>query len=158
MLLHSRWGYTAGQVSELEPGLERLNPAEQSVLLAGHPDRRERPLDEFRRSLKVTSGRCVADGLGPFALALVPLTGPSVQLWSTLGFLVFEMRLQDVGEQVVIAIPTTLVVERNDEEVAPFQDAQHRLAVAPPGDGIAERAIQPVKDAGVQEEHPDLVG
>jgi hypothetical protein len=81
-----------------------------------------------------------------------------VQLWSTLGLLVFEMSLQDVGEQVVIAVPTTLVVERNDEEVSPLEGAQHRLAVASPGDGIAEWAIQPFKDAGVQEEHPDLVG
>jgi hypothetical protein len=54
----------------------------------------------------------VADGLGSFTLALVPLTGPPVQLWGTPGLLVFETSLQDVGEQVVIAVPATLVVER----------------------------------------------
>ena len=99
----------------------------------------------------------MADGLGPFALALVPLTGPSVQLRSTLGLLVFEMSLQDVGEQVVIAVPATLIVERNDEEIPPLQGAQHRLAVASLGDSVTERAVHPFEDAGVQEKHPDLV-
>ncbi len=100
----------------------------------------------------------MADGLSPFALALVPLTGPSVQLQSKLGLLVFEMSLQDVGEQVVIAVPATLIVERNDEGIPSFQGVQHRLAVASLGDSVTERAAHPIEDAGVQEERPDVGG
>ena len=100
----------------------------------------------------------MADGFGPVALVLVPFTRSAVQLWSPLGLLVFEVCLQDVGKEVVIAVPATLIVERNDEEVPPFQGTQHRLAVASPGDGITERAAQPVEDAGVQEELSNVVG
>jgi hypothetical protein len=78
----------------------------------------------------------MADGFSPAAPVSVPFTRPSVQLWNSLGLLVFEVRLQDVGEEVVIAVPPTLIVERDDKEVPPFEGTQHGLAVASSGDNI----------------------
>ena len=64
------------------------------------------------------------------------------------------MCLQDFGEQVVIAIPLALVVERNDEQVASLQGLQHPFAILcrfgrAETHGIAQRAAQSVEYAGL---------
>ena len=59
---------------------------------------------------------------------------------------------QRLAEQVVVAEPPPLVVQRDDEEVGPFQRLQHPLTVGPSGQGVAELAGQLVRHAGVEEE------
>ena len=59
---------------------QRLQPAEHAtscrpLRMAGH-----RPLDQVRRPLEVLAGQRVADRLGPFAVLLVPVARPPVQL------------------------------------------------------------------------------
>ena len=72
--------------------------------------------------------------------------------------LVGQARAQDVGEEVVIAVPAAPVVERDQEQVPPLQRVQHGLAIAALGHGVAQRAAQPVQDRGLQQEAPNLVG
>ena len=36
-----------------------------------------------------------------------------------------QVRFQYVGEEVVIAVPLALVIERNDEQILPLQHLQH---------------------------------
>ena len=98
------------------------------------------------------------DRLGPLAVLLVPVARPPVQVPDPVGLLVQQVRLQDVGEQVVVAVPAPAVVERHQEQVGPVEGLQHRLAVVLAGDGVAQRAAQPAQDRGLQQEAPDLLG
>ena len=62
-----------------------------------------------------------------------------------------QVCLQHIGEKVVIAIPLALIIERNDEQVAAFQDIQHSLAaILLLGDSIAQGATKPVENGGLQ--------
>ncbi len=63
-----------------------------------------------------------------------------------------QLALQQVGEEVMIAIPAPLVVQRNKEEVGRQQALQQVGAVAAPGHGIAQVAVQPGQNRGVQQE------
>ena len=69
--------------------------------------------------------------------------GPAVQLRDQVRLLVEQSCVQDVGEEVVVAVPPTLVVERDQEQVAAFQASSIDLPAGLPGDRVAERAVQP---------------
>ncbi len=75
---------------------------------------------------------------------------------NVLGLLVQQARLQHVGEEVVVAIPPTPVVERDEEQVPSIERLQRRLAAALAGDGVAQRPAQPGQDRGLQQEAPDV--
>src|SRR5207344_2311740 len=49
-------------------------------------------------------------------------------------------------------VPLAAVVERDQEQVSPLQRRQLGLAAVLAGDGIAQRAAQPVQDGGLQQE------
>ena len=100
----------------------------------------------------------MADRLGRLAVLLVPLARPPVQARNVVGLLVQQVRVQDVGEELVIAIPPAAVIERDQEQVPPLQRRQRGLATALAGDGIAQRAAQPVQDGGLQQELLDMLG
>ena len=67
------------------------------------------------------------------------------------------MRREDVGKEVMIAIPVALVVQRHDKEVAPLQGLQLRGASFLAGDGIAQRAMQPLEHSGLEQEAADTL-
>ena len=67
-----------------------------------------------------------------------------------IGLLLHRVRLQNICEELMIAIPLALVIERNDEQVATFQGLQRPSAIFLPGDGIAQRATQPVENGGLK--------
>ena len=60
--------------------------------------------------------------------------------------------MEHVGEEVVVAVPVAPVIQRDEEEVAALQGRQPRAAARLAGDGVAQRAAQPVQDGGVQQE------
>ena len=92
------------------------------------------------------------------AVLLVPRAGPAVQLGRLAGELVEEPGLQHVGEEVVVAVPPSLVVERHQEEVVAVERLQHRPAVGPARDGVGQRSGQPGQHGGPEEEVADLLG
>ena len=96
--------------------------------------------------VEVLAGDRVADGLGSFAVLLVPLARPPVQLGHLVGSLVQQVRTKHVCEEMVVAIPPATIVERDQEQVRPVQRLEHGLAAVLAGDGIAQRAAQPVED------------
>ena len=57
-----------------------------------------------------------------------------------------------VREKVVVAVPVPAVVERDQEQVGAVQRLQGGLAAGLTGHGIAQRAAQPVEQAGPQQE------
>ena len=46
------------------------------------------------------------------------------------GLLLEQVRAQDVGEQVVVAVPAALVVERDEEQVGPVEGDEPRAPAA----------------------------
>jgi hypothetical protein len=49
-----------------------------------------------------------------------------------------ESSLQQVAEQVVIAPPTSYVVQRDQKQIGPPDTLQQLLTVCSPADGVAE--------------------
>ena len=97
------------------------------------------------------------DGIGRQIILLEPNARPPMELRHPIGLRLPQVRLQHLGEEMVIAIPLALVVERNDEEVAAFQSFQHRFAIFLVGDGIAQRTAQAIENGGLQQEVADVV-
>ena len=60
------------------------------------------------------------------------------------------MRKENFGEEVVIAIPLALVIQRNDKEVASLEGLQERVSLLLAGNGIAQRAVQPLENGGLE--------
>ena len=87
-------------------------------------------LDQPRRPLEVLGRQGVADRLVHQPLLLVPPAGPAVQLRDAARLLRFQTTAQALREQVVVAIPAPLLVERRHEQVGAFHPHQDRGAVA----------------------------
>ena len=81
-----------------------------------------------------------------------------MKVWDFVGPLIDETCSQHIGEEMVVAIPPPLIVERNQEEVAPIQRFQHRLAAGLAGNGITQGTAQPAQDGGLQQEGLDQAG
>jgi hypothetical protein len=57
-----------------------------------------------------------------------------------------QLVLEQFGEQVMVAIPASLIIQRDDEEVGGQQPFQQDGAVGPPGHGVAQFAAQAGQD------------
>jgi hypothetical protein len=155
---HPRIGITEHGPAADQLGRQRLEPAPQRGNLPGAAELWPHQLDEIRRALEVTGGDGVADGFWPLAVALVPCARSSVQHCDILGPLVAQVRTQHVSKEMVVAVPPAAVVERHHEQVGAFQRLQHSLPAVLLGDGITQRAVQPIQDRSPQEEAPNMFG
>ena len=76
----------------------------------------------------------------------------AVQVGDALGRVALELADEHGAEQRVVAEPAPLGVERDDEQVAALERAQHVGAVAALDDGVAERARQALEHRGAHQE------
>ena len=114
--------------------------------------------DQARGPPVVPGSEGVAHRFGHLPVPLAPLGGARQQLGDLLGSRLMEAGLQQVGKEMMIAIPAAIVVQGHDKEVAPLQPLEHLLAVrTAPGDGVAERAGEPGEDRGLEQEGLDLL-
>jgi hypothetical protein len=67
-------------------------------------------LDQAGRSLEILGGKRVADRIERRTILLVPLAGPPMQSRHLIGLLLQQVRLQNICEEVMIAIPSALVI------------------------------------------------
>ena len=74
------------------------------------------------------------------------------------GYSVEEPGAQCVSEQVVVAVPLPLVVERDDEQVPALEDLQPLAAVVAAGERVAQRPRQLREHRGVEEEPANVLG
>ena len=134
------------------------------MLVVANSDGRQR-LDPGRRVLGGVAGQRVADRFRQQPFPAEPGAGPPVEGGRCIGTgLAGQAGAQGVGEQVVVAVPDPLVVQRHQEQVGPLQLLQDRLAVAGGGrcgvrpvgvggqQGVAQRGAQPVEHAGGEQE------
>ena len=96
----------------------------------------------------------IACGVSPSASNQAPARRCSSA--TSVGVLVEQVRAEDVGEQVVVAVPLPPVVERDDEEVGALERHQGRLAAVASRDGVAERPGESLEDRRPQQELADV--
>ena len=98
----------------------------------------------------------------PHGIAQQPVLGqPSgrggVQRTNPVGIPAGQPGAQCVREEMVVAVPPALVVERDDEHVPALEHLQHLLTVGATGQGIAESARHLIEHRGIEQELADLV-
>jgi len=86
----------------------------------------------------------------------VPLACPAMQFRHHLGLRPLQTAPQQVGKQMVIPIPATVVAQGYSEQIDPFEPLEHLLTVRLPGEGIAQRPTQAVENGGLQQEALDV--
>src|SRR5215207_6398637 len=123
-----------------QPSRVRTSPREPHL-----PDH---TLDEFRRPLVVFRCQRVLHRLRDQAVLLVPRRRPTVQLFDALEALALKPGSQEIGEEVVVAVPAPLVVQRNDEEVVPVQPLQLLLPVGASGERVTQRTTEVIENRG----------
>ena len=106
-----------------------LCPAQPRRRLITYVHRQPDALDQVRGALEILGGQGMADGVGRQIVLLVPFTRSPMELGHPSGLCLLQVRPENFGEEVVIAVPPALIVERDDEEVASLQRFQHRFAV-----------------------------
>jgi hypothetical protein len=87
----------------------------------------------------VRGGEGVLYRLGEQSVVLVPTRGAEVQLSAEPRHFASEALAEEVGEEVMVAVPPTLIVERHNEEVLPLQPLEHLLSVIATVEGVAQR-------------------
>ena len=139
-------------------------PSADEVLAPFTTQRPEGQFHEVSCPFRVSAGQRVPDrGLGLPCLG-VPARGSTMQVWDVAGSFVEQVRVQDVSEEVVVAVPAPVVVERDEEQVRSVHGLEHRSAtpVADPlryaADRVAQRAGEPIEDRGVEQEAAYVVG
>src|ERR687896_1612583 len=96
-------------------------------------------LDEARRPLEILGGQRVADSIGRRAMLLVPLARAPMQGRYPIGLLLHQARSENLGKEVMVAKPATLIIKRNNKQVATLEDLQNPSAIFPSDDGVAQR-------------------
>ena len=136
---------------------QRDQPVAKGAVLASSPHVGQAELDEIGGVLVVAARDRVPHGIAQQPVLGEPSAGRGVQLTDAVGMPGSQTGTQRVGEQVVVAVPPALVVERDDEQVPALKRLQHRLTVGATGQGIAESARHLVEHRGVEQERADLV-
>ncbi len=138
-------------------GVRELGGPAQEHRLASFPAHRgDRELDELGRAVEVARGERVPHRRLGLPGVREPRTGAAMQLRHRRRPLPLEVRGEHVGEQVVVAVPPPLVVERHHEQVAPLQRLQHLRAAGVRGHRVAQRAGEAFEHGGAEQEVADV--
>src|SRR5215217_1845223 len=100
----------------------------------------------------------MADGVVDQAVLLAPVGGPPVQLGYQLRMGPLQAGAEQIGEQVVEAIPAALLVQGDEEQVGPLERLERVLTARGAGDGIAEGTAPALQDRGLEQECPHRLG
>ena len=108
--------------------------------------------DELGGRAPIAGGDRVADGLRDLPLVGEPRGRAPVQRRRGARLLGLQARAQQLGEQVVVAVPLTAAVERDDEQVAAVEVREPRGRAVAAHHGVAQGAGHPPQDRGLQQE------
>lgn len=136
---------------------QRGQPLAQGPVLASSAQVGQGELDEVGGVLVVAARDRVPHGVVEQPVLGEPSAGRGVQPGDTVGPRGRGTGTQRVGEEVVVAVPPALVVERDDEQVLALEDLEHLLTVGSPGDRVAETAGQLIEHDGVEQERADVL-
>src|SRR3954469_595517 len=74
------------------------------------------------------------------------------------GLAALEFVEQELGEELMVAVPLALLVQRNHEQVGAGELAQESGGTLPARHRVAERTRQPPQYRGLEQEPPDVLG
>ena len=115
------------------------------------------PFDQPRRPDGLPGRQRVPHRVIGQTMLLAPGRRVAVQRRDPAGLFLLQPGAEQVGEQVVVAPPAAHLIQRHQEQAGPLDLLQHRLAVGPAGDRIAQRPGQPVQHRGLQQERAQLL-
>ena len=107
---------------------------------------------QFRHRVGVAAGDGVTHGALAVPVSLVPGGRAPVQVGHRLRGLALELGAQQLGEQVVIAIPGVVVVERGHEEAVARQSFEQARGVDLAGHRVAQAGRELIEDRGTEQE------
>src|SRR5215207_714566 len=90
--------------------------------------------------------------------ALQPHASPSSQGRHQIGLAALELVEQQLGEEMVVAIPLPLLVQGNHEQVGAGELAQEHSRILPARHRVAERTRYRPQDRGLEQKLPHFLG
>ncbi len=131
----------------LDPALQRgdLAPLEHGGIGLG---------DQARRQVVILSRQRVMDSIIRRARIRVPAGRPTMEHGHQVGPLGLQAGTEEVMEQAVIAVPASLIIQRNEEQVGALQRRQGllRRPLLILQEGVAKGRGQPLQDSGAEQE------
>ena len=146
-----------GAAPDYVSGEHRQPAVDGGRLAADAVDQVEVLLDDPGRPEHLPGRGRVADGVVGQPVLGVPGRGVAVQLRQASRLLLLQAGAEQVGEQVVIAPPAAHLIQRDQEQPRPFGLFEQRLAALAAGDGVAQRAAEPLQHRGLEQEPPQLL-
>ena len=137
-------------------GEHRQPPVDGRGLAADVVDHVEVLLDDPGSPEHLAGVGRVADGVVGQPVPGVPGRGVAVHLRYASGLLFLQAGAEQVGEQVVVAPPAAHLIQRDQEQARPFRLLQQRLAALAAGDGVTQRAAEPLQHRGLPQERAQL--
>src|SRR5579859_2762380 len=93
------------------------------------PDKRVKCLlDQACGLREIGGGQSVVNGVVRQALLLIPYARAPVEFWYKRGMCALQAMAQRFSEELVVAIPAPLIIQRREEEIGLLYLLQHRLA------------------------------
>ncbi len=106
----------------------------------------------------VAAGLGVTDRVDGVPMLGEPVGGDPVQIADGIGLAAAKLEEQEIREQLVVAEPRPLRVDRYDERVRVLQLEERPLRPARFGEAVGERAADPPQDRGAEQEPLDPFG
>ncbi|HEX6108661.1 MAG TPA: hypothetical protein VFZ02_04550, partial [Ktedonobacteraceae bacterium] len=128
-----------------------LQPVQHCVSLATQGKRVRVLFNQADHALDIGSKPRVMHRFDDQVMLLVPGTGATMQFRNEGGRRLVQTAPQQVGEQVVVAVPLSLVVEGGHKQVGPLEGLQHRLALLLSSDRVTERTREAFQNRGLQQ-------
>ena len=130
-----------------EPG----DPTGQRLDSAGSVSRLTDASEHPCRSIRIVRREGVIDCVLGLVMGLEPCGGAVMERLDQVGFVPFEVGAQQLQKEVVTAIPATLSIERNQQQIRTFERFEHALGTGVADDGVAQRSAQLREDRRVCE-------
>ena len=109
-------------------------------------------LDDGGGAAIVAGCQRVAHRLGGDLLAQIPFGGGQMQRRDRRRIALLELAAQKIAEEMVVAIPASLIVQPHDEELARFHHSNHRLGLGKAQDRGAAFGGKPLQHRGLHQE------
>jgi hypothetical protein len=150
---HAKHGIALAQV-----GGQLIDPPQKAVWIVAHNRRGGDLLHQEGSTFHVASRQGMLDSIVHRALSLIPLAGTAMQLGDASRLPFAQPPLQEIGKQVVVSVPTTLIVQWDQEEVFVFELTEDLPAGLYIQHGIAERGAETLQDRRPAQKSLDGLG
>ena len=133
-------------------GRKPIHPPQHRVEPAARPDGVGHREHEPGHPIPVPGPLGVPDGRLRQTVRLVPGRRPGVELGDHLRLPPHQLGVEQLPEEVVVAVPLAPSVERDHQQVAALQTIEHAAGLPAAHGGVAEGTAEPVEDRAAGEE------